>query len=62
MRGALGDQRVIVQGLGNVGYYAASILQNEDGARITAVIERDGALLNNKGLDIEALHLHINEH
>jgi glutamate dehydrogenase (NAD(P)+) len=62
MRGALGDQRIIVQSLGNVGYYAASILQNEDGARITAVIERDGALLNNKGLDIEALHLHINEH
>ena len=35
---------MIVQGLGNVGYHAAKFLSEEDGAMITAIIERDGAL------------------
>ncbi len=57
--GELGDQRIIVQGLGNVGYHAAKFLSEEDGAKIIAVIERDGAVSNPDGLDIEALREHI---
>jgi glutamate dehydrogenase (NAD(P)+) len=50
---------VVVQGLGNVGYYAAKFLEEEDGCRIVAVIERDGALVNDNGLSIEQVKQHI---
>lgn len=53
MTGTLEGKRVIVQGLGNVGYHAAKFLSEEDGAIITAVIERDGALVDDKGLNVE---------
>ncbi|WP_198431670.1 Glu/Leu/Phe/Val dehydrogenase [Pseudorhodobacter sp. MZDSW-24AT] len=53
LSGGLDGKRVIVQGLGNVGYHAAKFLSEEDGCRITAVIERDGALHNDAGLNIE---------
>ena len=59
LSGDLEDKRIIVQGLGNVGYHAALFLRDEDGAKITHVIERDGAVHNNQGLDIEALRAHI---
>ncbi|APG46271.1 Glu/Leu/Phe/Val family dehydrogenase [Phaeobacter porticola] len=55
MDGKLDGKRVIVQGLGNVGYHAAKFLMSEDGAKITAVIERDGGLIDENGLDIEAV-------
>lgn len=50
--------RVIVQGLGNVGYHAAKFLA-EDGCRIIAVIERDGVVRAAGGLDIDALKAHV---
>ncbi|WP_265518503.1 Glu/Leu/Phe/Val family dehydrogenase [Nitratireductor luteus] len=50
--------RVIVQGLGNVGYHAAKFLA-EDGCRIIAVIERDGVVGKADGLDVEALKAHV---
>ncbi|MFC4669903.1 Glu/Leu/Phe/Val dehydrogenase [Seohaeicola nanhaiensis] len=56
LAGTLDGKRVIVQGLGNVGYHAAKFLSEEDGALITGIIERDGALFNPKGLDVEAVH------
>ena len=54
-KGSLDGKRVIVQGLGNVGYHAAKFLSEEDGCKIIAVIERDGAILNDAGLQIEEL-------
>lgn len=54
--GGLEGKRVIVQGLGNVGYHAALFLQTEDGVKITGIIERDGALHNPDGLDVQAVH------
>jgi len=60
--GTLKDKRVIVQGLGNVGYHAAKFLSEEDGCLITAIIERDGALHNEAGLDVEAVHQWIVKH
>ena len=61
LTGDLGGKRIIVQGLGNVGYYSAKILQEEDDAKIIAVIERDGGVVNEDGLQIEALRQFINE-
>ena len=55
----LKGKRVIVQGLGNVGYHAALFLSNEDGCLITHVIERDGSVINPKGLNIKELREHI---
>ena len=61
LSGTLDSKAIIVQGLGNVGYHAAKFLSEEDGARITAVIERDGAVSNPVGLDIDALKTWIVE-
>jgi glutamate dehydrogenase (NAD(P)+) len=55
MSGGLEGKRVIVQGLGNVGYHAAKFLSEEDGCKIVAVIERDGAVVDPRGLRIEDL-------
>ena len=60
LSGALDGKRIVVQGLGNVGYHAAKFLSEDDGARVIAVIERDGALLNDKGLDIEGIRQWMN--
>ncbi|MDR7123980.1 Glu/Leu/Phe/Val dehydrogenase [Pseudotabrizicola sp. 4114] len=53
LTGGLEGKRVIVQGLGNVGYHAAKFLSEEDGCIITAIIERDGALQSDTGLNVE---------
>lgn len=60
LKGGLKGKRVIVQGLGNVGYHAAKFLSEEDGAKVIAVIERDGALIDEAGIDIEALRQWMN--
>ncbi len=62
LSGGLEGKRVIVQGLGNVGYHAAKFLAQEDGVRVTGIIERDGALYNDDGLDVEAVHHWIVRH
>jgi glutamate dehydrogenase (NAD(P)+) len=62
LSGGLEGKRVIVQGLGNVGYHAAKFLSEEDGCRITAVIERDGALVNPQGLEIEDIRQWMTRH
>ena len=58
LSGGLEGKSVTIQGLGNVGYHAAKFLQEEDGAKIIAVLERGGALLNEDGLDVEAVYQH----
>ncbi|MDE0111847.1 MAG: Glu/Leu/Phe/Val dehydrogenase [Albidovulum sp.] len=62
LSGSLEGKRVIVQGLGNVGYYAALFLSVEDGAKVISVIERDGALYNPAGIDIIELKQYLTEH
>ena len=59
LQGTLEGKTIIVQGLGNVGYHAAKFLSEEDGAKVIGVIERDGAIYNKKGVDIEKLKKHI---
>lgn len=60
--GGLEGKKVIVQGLGNVGYHAAKFMQEEDGCVIVGIIERDGALWNEDGLNVEDVRQYINEH
>jgi glutamate dehydrogenase (NAD(P)+) len=62
LEGGLEGKRVVVQGLGNVGYHAAKFLEEEDGARIVAIIERDGAVVNKKGLSVQQVYEHMREH
>ncbi|NOQ91049.1 MAG: glutamate dehydrogenase [Gammaproteobacteria bacterium] len=62
MQGSQDGKTCVIQGLGNVGYHAAKFLSEEDGVIITAVIERDGALINDEGINIEDLRQHIIEH
>ena len=59
LSGGLEGKRAVVQGLGNVGYHAAKFLSEEDGVKITAIIERDGALVSDTGLEVEAVRQHL---
>lgn len=62
LSGKLDGKRIIVQGLGNVGYHAAKFLSSEDGARITGIIERDGGIFSEDGLDVDAVRNWIVKH
>ena len=53
----LEGKRVVVQGLGNVGYHTACFCQ-EAGCVIIALAERDGAIHRPEGLDVEAVVKH----
>jgi len=57
--GGLEGKRIVVQGLGNVGYHAAKYLSEEDGAKFVAVVERDGAVVNEQGIVVEDLAQHM---
>lgn len=62
LEGTLEGKSIIIQGLGNVGYHAAKFLEEEDGARIVAIIERDGAIINEAGLPVEEVSAYKKEH
>ena len=51
--GSLEGKNIIIQGLGNVGYHTAKILEEEDGAKIIAILEWDGAIYDEGGLNVE---------
>jgi glutamate dehydrogenase (NAD(P)+) len=57
---ALEGAKVAVQGFGNVGGVAATLLA-QDGARVVAVSDSSGGLYNGQGLDVEALWASKNE-
>jgi glutamate dehydrogenase (NAD(P)+) len=56
----LAGKRVVVQGLGNVGYHAARFLQ-EGGAVLVGLVEYEGAICNPKGLDLAKVSQHRQE-
>lgn len=56
----LEGKRIIVQGLGNVGYWSALYFQ-QAGALVVGVAEYEGGVYNAKGLDIDALFKHRKE-
>ncbi len=59
---SLHDQRIVIQGLGNVGYHAAKFLSEIDRATIIGVIVSNGAVINPNGLNIEELHQYHRKH
>ncbi len=52
-KGGLKGKKVAIQGLGNVGFHAAKFLHEDDECKIICIMERNGAILNPKGLDVE---------
>ncbi|MEM7218423.1 MAG: Glu/Leu/Phe/Val dehydrogenase [Pseudomonadota bacterium] len=62
LEGTLDGKRIIVQGLGNVGFHAARCLSYEDGAKIVGIIERDGAIVDEHGIDVDHLKAYVTEH
>jgi glutamate dehydrogenase (NAD(P)+) len=56
----IAGKRVVIQGLGNVGYYAAKYFQ-EGGAFLVGLSESEGAITNPKGLDIDQVMAHRRE-
>src|SRR5215204_5179746 len=53
----LDGKRIIVQGLGNVGYHAAKFCR-EGGGILIAIAEREGAIMNAKGLNEDEVFTH----
>ena len=63
LTGGLEGKRVVIQGLGNVGYHAAKFLSEEDDVKIIAIAERDGAIISeHDGLDVEAVRQYLRQH
>ncbi|MGQ9663898.1 MAG: Glu/Leu/Phe/Val family dehydrogenase [bacterium] len=58
---SLKDARVIVQGFGNVGSYAAYFLSKE-GAKIIAVSDSSTGIIDNAGLDVASLMECVEKH
>ena len=56
----LTGKRVVIQGLGNVGYFTARFFQ-EAGAVLVGFAEAEGAIANPKGLDVEQVVAHRRE-
>jgi glutamate dehydrogenase (NAD(P)+) len=56
----LEGKRIVVQGLGNVGYHAAKFI-HEGGGILVALSEREGSIFSDKGLDLEKVMAHRKE-
>mmetsp|Transcript_1791 Transcript_1791/g.1720 ORF Transcript_1791/g.1720 Transcript_1791/m.1720 type:complete len:488 (-) Transcript_1791:34-1497(-) len=52
------DKSLIVQGFGNVGYWATNFLE-KDGAKLLGVIERDGAVYNESGISVDEVKKYL---
>ncbi len=50
-------KKIIVQGLGNVGYFSSKFCM-EGGGIIIGIAEREGGIFNEKGLDVEKVFKH----
>lgn len=53
-------KRIVVQGLGNVGYYSCKFF-HQAGAKIIGLAEYEGAIYNENGLDYDAVFKHRKE-
>ncbi|MFE3837517.1 Glu/Leu/Phe/Val family dehydrogenase [Pseudogemmobacter sonorensis] len=62
LSGGLGGKRVVVQGLGNVGWHAGRFLSQEDGCKVIAIAERDGGLVDDSGLNVDEVRDWIAQH
>ena len=62
LAGGLEGKKIIIQGLGNVGYHAAKFLEEDDGAKIIGIIERDGAIICDRGFNTEEVYQYKTRH
>src|SRR6059036_2894099 len=54
----LHGSRIVIQGFGNVGGHLARLLDTEAGAKVIAVADVNGGIVNENGLDIPGLLVH----
>lgn len=54
-------KRVVIQGLGNVGFHSGKFLQEQGKAVIIAIAEKEGGIHHPDGLDVEAVFKHLRE-
>jgi glutamate dehydrogenase (NAD(P)+) len=57
----LEGKRIVVQGLGNVGYNVAKFLESEGGATIVGLIEYEGAISKADGMKVDDVMAHRRE-
>ena len=57
LKPGIDGKKIIVQGLGNVGFYSAKFCM-EGGGIIIGISEREGGIYNEKGLDVESVFQH----
>ncbi len=57
----LEGKSIVIQGLGNVGYHAAKILEDEGGADIVGIAEIEGAIYDPDGLTVDDVVAHREE-
>lgn len=57
---SISGQRVVIQGFGNVGSWAAQLI-SESGGKVVALSDITGAIKNSNGIDIPALLKHVKE-
>jgi glutamate dehydrogenase (NAD(P)+) len=57
----LSKQRAVVQGLGKVGYHTAKFLSEEDNVQVVAIIEHDGVVVNEDGINVHDLRQYLAE-
>jgi glutamate dehydrogenase (NAD(P)+) len=61
LKDGLEGKRVVFQGLGNVGFHAAKFLSEQDRVKVIAIIERDGVLVNEDGLNVHDVRQYLAE-
>ncbi len=61
IKGSLGGKKVIIQGLGKVGYHAAKFLQEEDDVKVVGILEHNSAIYSDKGFPIEKVKQYLSE-
>jgi len=57
----LAGKTIVVQGFGNVGYHAAKFLSEQDEAKIIAISDSRGSLINENGLNIKDVYSYRTE-
>lgn len=58
----LAGKKIVIQGLGNVGKFAASISQEEGDVQIIGIAEYEGSIYNENGINVEKLLKYRKEH
>lgn len=57
----LKDKKIIIQGFGNVGYWASKFF-SKDGAKIVGIVEHNSAIYDPSGIDISEAKEYYNNH